>query len=120
MTLVVSQIIDETRRILADNGVADKQRNTDAAIRSAMRMSLSDFRRLRPDLFIGALDALPDITVVDTLDIEDWLFSAFAFLTTGYVLLQNDQFSQDGTASNLINAGKAQLVSPGGKSGLPE
>lgn len=120
MTLIVSQIIDETRRILSDRGVAEKRRNKDADIRGAMRLAISDMRRVRPDLFVGSLQTLPDMMVVDQVDIEDWLFTPMAFLTTGYVLMQNDQFSQDGTAAGMLSAGKAQLNSPGGLRGLPQ
>ena len=112
MTLVVSQIIDETRRILADKGVAEKQRNKDADIRGAMRMSVSDMRRVRPDFFLPDLETMPDSMAVDSLDIEDWLFTPITFLCAGYILMQHDQYSQDGTASGLISAGRATLNAP--------
>lgn len=111
MTIAVSAIMDETRRILQDRGVREHQRNKDADLRGALRIVLADMRRMRPDIFTD-LDVLPDPYATDTLYIEAWLLSPMVFLLAGYIMMQNDEFSESGAAGALIAAGKAQLGTP--------
>jgi len=109
MTIQVVDVFTEVRRILQDETAT--KRHSDADLRSAMRNALATMRRLRPDLFTADMTALPNMSQ-PTLPIEDQFISPLSFLLSGIMLMSNDEFSQDGTARNLIRLGTAQLVRP--------
>jgi hypothetical protein len=112
MTLNVFHVIAEVRRVLQDDANLDDPRNTDDEIRAAMNMALADFRRARPDIFVGQMSTLPDLVTVDTIEIEDMFLTPLVHITTAYVMMQTNEYAQDGTAANLLALARSQLARP--------
>jgi len=107
MTIAVIEIINEVRRVLQDEGPAS--RYTDATIRATLKTALATARRLRPDMFIGNLGVLPS-TAGPTLPIDEQFISPLVFLTSGTLMVSNDEFLVDGTAQNLMKHASNQLT----------
>lgn len=112
MTITVANIVEEVRRLARDRDVGEHQRFSDDDIRGAMRMTISDVRRMRPDAFIGSLTANPDPRVEETLDLEEFFFTPIVYLTLAYVLMENDEHARDSMSNNLVALGRAQLAGP--------
>jgi len=107
----VPSVILEVRRIMQDKGAGRDQRSSDYEIRGALNLTLADIRRARPDFFIGSLGTsqLPDARDVDTLDIDEYMFTPISLVTAGYMLLEVDEYTDDGTAANILALGRQQI-----------
>lgn len=57
-------------RVLLQDTVDSPYRYADPSLLTALNVTLLDARRLRPDLFIGQFDTLPQATAIDDTDIE--------------------------------------------------
>jgi len=106
MTIRVTDVFTEVRRIIQDEDAT--KRHSDNDLRSALKNALATARRVRPDLFLADLAALPDVTG-STLPIEEQFISPLVFITAGLILASNDEFIIDGAARNLMRQGQDQL-----------
>ncbi len=107
----VARVLAEVRRILQDSH-PDQPRDNDAAVRAAMAMALQDMRRMRPDVFLGMLSAVPDLAdqSVTQVDIEAMFITPLVMITASHLLMQNDEYNRDGSSANLLALGRTQLV----------
>jgi len=114
MPRTYSQVIERARRILQDEDT-DNYRYSDESLADAVNDALLEVRRVRPDLFISASFSVTDVDFADManvqIPIEDFYFQTLVYLTSGYQMLRDDEFSMDSRAVNLLNKGTAQLLS---------
>ena len=113
MARTYSQVIERARRILQDED-ATNYRYSDQSLLDAVNDALLEVRRVRPDLFISTsftvVDVLPGQEASAQIPIDDMYFQSLVYLTTGYQMLRDDEFSVDSRAVNLLNKGTAQLL----------
>ena len=113
MARTYSQVIERARRILQDEDAAN-YRYTDQSLLDAVNDALLEVRRVRPDLFISVAFTPVDVPLGQEMSalipIEDMYFQSLVYLTTGYQMLRDDEFSLDSRAVNLLNKGTAQLL----------
>lgn len=108
MPIQVARVIGEVRRVTQDTN-PDAPRNSNQDIRAAANMAVQDIRRVRPDLFLGMFDAVPDLITASSLDIEDMFLSPLVHLTVAYVMMASNEYNVDGAAANFLSLGRAQL-----------
>lgn len=111
------QVITRVRRILQDKtkvGLPTDEaefRYSDEELLDTVNDAMTEVRRLRPDLFINSGFAVPEATSADnTILLEDYYFMCLVYMTAGMVMLQDDEFSLDSRAVNLLNKGTSQLL----------
>jgi len=113
MSRTYSDVITRVRRIVQDED-ATGYRYPDASLVDSVNDAILEVRRVRPELFLrvsfNPVDVLlADIAVTD-LPIEDMYFQSLVYMTAGYQMLRDDEFSVDSRAVNLLNKGVAQLI----------
>jgi hypothetical protein len=110
----VARVVGEVRRVLQDLD-PDRPRHNDSAIKGAMYLALQDMRRMRPDVFLGIMDAVPDplSTSVTEVNIDAMFTSPLVHLTTAYLMMTNSEYNQDGSAANFLALARMQLMGPG-------
>ncbi len=113
MARTYSQVIERARRILQDEDAAN-YRYSDQSLLDAVNDAILEVRRVRPDLFISVSFSPTDVLLgqesAALIPIEDMYFQSLVYLTTGYQMLRDDEFSLDSRAVNLLNKGTAQLL----------
>lgn len=109
MAVQVARVIAEVRRLTQDSGYGQDQRSSDVEIRGAMNLALSDMRRARPDYFLGNLAPLVDVQDAVTISVDDYMFTPICMVTAGYLLMEVDEYSDDGTARNFVALGRQQM-----------
>ena len=113
MARTYSDVIIRARRILQDED-ATSQRYTDESLLDAVNDAVLEVRRVRPDLFISANFTVTTVALVDiastNIPIPEFHFQSLVYLTAGYQMLRDDEFSVDSRAVNLLNKGTAQLL----------
>lgn len=113
MARTYSQVIERARRILQDEDAANYRYSTESLVDS-VNDAILEVRRVRPDLFIAVAFEPADITPGQEgtveIPIENMYFQSLVYLTTGYQMLRDDEFSLDSRAVNLLNKGTAQLL----------
>lgn len=107
------QAINRARRIVQDTD-STSYRYSDDELMDSVNDALLEVRRVRPELFLASGFESEDVVFEDAgntaLPIEDFNFSALVYLTAGYQMLRDDEFSLDSRAVNLLNKGTAQLI----------
>ncbi len=113
MPRTYSQVIERTRRILQDEDAAN-YRYSDQSLVDATNDAILEVRRVRPDLFLSSDFTPTDVDIgavaATELPIEDMYFQSLVYLTSGYQMLRDDEFSLDSRAVNLLNKGVSQLL----------
>ena len=113
MARTYSQVIERARRILQDED-ATNYRYSDQSLLDSVNDAILEVRRVRPDLFISVSFSPTDVLLgqeaAALIPIEDMYFQSLVYLTTGYQMLRDDEFSLDSRAVNLLNKGTAQLL----------
>lgn len=104
MPRTISQLAAAVREVIQDRYTPFRYSNSELAI--SVNEGMAEARRLRPDLFLGALSAgLPYYTANDfaeALPLPDEYFSAMVSYVAGRTNLRDDEFSADGRAAILI------------------
>jgi hypothetical protein len=101
-------------RVLLNDTVAE-YRYPDAAILAAMNLGLLEARRIRPDLFIGRSDAVPEYLVNDSTTV---VFDAqyrvpLLYFIVGFTQLSDEEDTQDARAVSFVNKFTTQLAALG-------
>lgn len=113
MARTYSQVIERARRILQDEDAAN-YRYDDASLLDSVNDAILEVRRVRPDLFISISFTPVDVSsgqeAAAQLPIDDMYFQSLVYLTSGYQMLRDDEFSLDSRAVNLLNKWTAQLL----------
>ncbi len=111
----VGQYVAQARVLLQDEGAV--KRYTDGQLKDAIGLGLLEARRLRPDMFIGRSNAVPDITSASndgtTLDFDQQYRLGLVYWVTGYMMLREDESGETAKAAQYITTFKQQLVSLG-------
>lgn len=114
MPRTYSQVVERARRILQDED-ANNYRYSDQSLADSVNDALLEVRRVRPDLFIASAFIPVDVDLADfssvNIPVEDQYFQTLVYLTAGYQMLRDDEYSLDSRAVNLLNKGTAQLLS---------
>jgi hypothetical protein len=114
MARTYSQVIERARRILQDTDAAN-YRYPQQDLVDSVNDALLEVRRVRPDLFISSSFSVSDVELANiaavNIPIESHYFQTLVYLTAGYQMLRDDEFSLDSRAVNLLNKGTAQLLS---------
>jgi hypothetical protein len=101
--------ITEARRLLQDE--VEPYRYPDADMLAALNQSAFEARRLRPELFLGRFDALPQVTAPEDPFLVDPMYrSAILYYVVGRMELRDSEDTKDGRASVLLNKFVAQLL----------
>ena len=114
MAKTVENAIDETRRILQD--VAEPHRYTDDDLLAILNNGIYEFKRLRPDAWLGQLDTdLPQFTddpadLATPLPFNTMFFAPLIYYMTGYAELSDDEYAVDGRAATLLRTFSNQLT----------
>jgi hypothetical protein len=112
MARTYADVITRARRILKDQD-ASSYRYPDQDLVDAVNDAVLEVRRIRPDLFIAAAFATTDVLLADiattNIPIPEHYLQTLVYLTCGYQMLRDDEFSQDSRAVNLMNKGVSQL-----------
>lgn len=109
MSRTVADVRKRVRGILKDTVAPLRYPDTD--IIDAINDSLTEVRRVRPDLFLAKKFKVPVLAVdTDVLPLEDWCFNAVVYFCVGNMMLRDDEFAVDGRALTLINKATAQLL----------
>jgi hypothetical protein len=92
-------VLAEVRRLVQDE--REPLRYSDTAIRHAARAAFDNFRMLRPDFVEGSImQSLP--AYPDTFPIHEAGTSAFNTMAAAYIMVQNEEYANDGTAANMM------------------
>lgn len=114
MARTYSDVITRARRIVQDEDASNYRYSEDSLVDS-VNDAILEVRRVRPDLFISVSFNPTDVGAASVgtvaLPIEDFYFQSLVYLTAGYQMLRDDEFSMDSRAVNLLNKGTAQLLS---------
>lgn len=111
-TRTYSDVIVRAREIVQDTD-ASSYRYSDQSMVNAVNDAILEVQRVRPDLLIGQDFDPNDILVADistVLPIENIFFQSLVYMTAGYMMLRDNEFSLDQRAVNLLNKGLAQLI----------
>src|SRR6056300_1580347 len=104
MARTYSQVIERARRILQDED-ASNYRYTDQSLVDSVNDAILEVRRIRPDLFVSAAFATSDVELANigvvNIPIEDFYFQTLVYMTAGYQMLRDDEYSIDSRAVNL-------------------
>jgi len=105
----VADYIHQARVLLQDT--VETYRYSDAEILAALNFGLTEARRLRPDMFIGRLDAVPFYTDdADAVDFDVQYRMALLYYIIGNVQLRDDEDTTDARAAALLTKFVAQLT----------
>lgn len=109
----VQDYITSARTLLQDEAAV--KRYTDPELAEALGFALLEARAKRPELFMGRMDALPDInraTPLNTaLDFEPMYRLALVFFMVGHVALRDEEESAKADAAGYLNRFVAKLLS---------
>jgi hypothetical protein len=106
---LVSDYITEARRLLQDQ--VAPHRYPDADLIEALNIAVLEARRLRPELFIGRFNALPQVVSPDQpLVMEPMYRPSFLYYMVGRVELRDSEDTKDSRASALMNKFVAQML----------
>jgi hypothetical protein len=114
MSLTIDDAIEQAREVIQDTHVP--YRHSDAKLVSYLNDALLDVRRLRPDLFIGALTTDPvlyttaDLGISTAFPIDGTYFTTVADYLSLRVGLGDDEFVADGRAAALHQMFITRLV----------
>lgn len=104
----VADYITEARRLLQDS--VAPYRYPDAHFIAALNIGMSEARRLRPDLFLGRANAVPDYTATNTPVAFDVQYrSALAYYVAGRVVLADGETADETRAAAFMNRFVAQI-----------
>jgi hypothetical protein len=110
----VSDYINEARSILQDKGPV--QRYPDEDLVSALGMALLEFRRVRPDLFIGTKGVPQDIgrTTSGTTAVvmEPMYRPTLLNLVIGHVLSRESEEQTQQSGQQMVNRAAQKLLTP--------
>jgi hypothetical protein len=106
----VADYIAQARVLLQDT--IETYRYSDAEIRAALNLGMTEARRIRPDMFIGRLDAVPFYTASETVDFDVQYRMALLYYIIGHVQLRDDEDTTDARAAALLTKFVAQLTQP--------
>lgn len=106
-------VITRARRILQDTDDSN-YRYPQSELVDAVNDALLEVRRCRPDLLMSS-NFNPTFVAEGQVDateipIESHFFQTLVYLTAGYMMLRDDEFSLDSRAVNLLNKGVSQLL----------
>lgn len=107
----VSDYLIEARRLLQDE--IRPYRYPDADLVDALNLGLMEARRIRPDLFIGRMNAVPaySTTALTAPVVFDLQYrSALLYYVVGHAELRDAESSQDARAGVMKNKFVAQLL----------
>lgn len=105
---LVSDYLTEARALMQDTVVP--YRYADADLIRALNIGLLECRRIRPDLFIGRMDAVPDYTTTGQTVVFDQQYrSALVYYIVGRAGIRDDEPDADQRASAFLNKFLAQL-----------
>jgi hypothetical protein len=106
----VSDYVSDCRTLLQD--MIAPYRYADADLVVAFNVTILEARRLRPDLFIYAADALPSFTAVDStlFDMEYPFRLAFVYGICAHALARDQEDVQDSRSSSFMEVFNAMLL----------
>lgn len=105
----VGDYVSGARRLLQDQEAP--YRWTDQEMIEALNFGLLESRRLRPDLFIGRLDAVPSYeNTSETVVFDPQFRTALLYYVAGHVGLPDVESAQDAKAAEYKNKFVAQLL----------
>jgi hypothetical protein len=109
MLATAASYIQEARRLLQDEVVPYRYPSADMI--AALNIAVFEARRLRPELFLGQFDTLPQVTLEsDAFLIEPMYRPAFLYYLIGRMELRDAEDGKDQRASVLLNKFVAQLL----------
>lgn len=107
--VTVQDFIDQARSMLLDNGAV--KRYSDQQLIDGLNNALLEARRLRPDLFIGAFDAVPQYTVLGSAVAVDQMYRPpLVYYMVGHCQLADDEASEDARASAFMSKFTTSLM----------
>jgi len=113
MSRTYSDVITRARRILQDEN-ASNYRYSDQSLVDAANDAVLEVRRTRPDLMLRVSFNPSDVTLADIAlvspPVEDMYFQSLVYITVGYQMLRDDEFSKDSRAIAMLNKGLSQLL----------
>lgn len=105
----VADYIEESRRLLQDT--VAPFRYSDAELIESLNIAILEARRLRPDLFLGRFDNLPDYTATGTTVVMDPQYrSSFVYYMIGRASLRDAEAAQDSRATVFLNKFVSQML----------
>jgi hypothetical protein len=108
----VADYIASARRLLQDE-TTGAYRYSDAALVEALNIAILEARRLRPDLFLGRFDALPEYSVgspAEDVVIDPQFRSAFLYYVCGHVQLSDTEDVTDSRGAVFLSRFTSQLT----------
>ena len=107
----VSDYVGRARVLLQDT--VSPYRYSDADLVENLNMAMLEARRLRPDLFIGRSDDLPDFGATSdstAVDIDAMYRMALLYYICGQAQLRDEEDTQDARATIFLNKFVAQML----------
>lgn len=107
----VAKYVTAARTLLSDT--VEPYRYSDGSLVFGLSASLLEARKLRPDLFLGRLDDVPEFTANDSSEVEfDQQYRvALLYYIVGHAQLRDDEDTQDARAATFLNKFLGQLLS---------
>lgn len=111
MALDTVQDYVNSARVLLQDTVAP-YRYPDADLLEALNQGILEARKLRPDLFLGRFDNLPDFSAVDTtaVNLDAQYRVAFVYYMVGSAQLRDAEEGQDSRAASFLAQFSAKLL----------
>lgn len=107
----VSDYIARARELLQDQNAAS-YRYPDADLISNLNLGLLEARRIRPELFMGRSDDVPEYTSPNQEVVIDQQYRvSLLYYTVGMTGLRDQEASQDSRATVFLNKFVSQLTS---------
>lgn len=107
----VAEYVARARVLLQDT--VTPYRYSDDELVEALNLAVLEARKLRPDIFIGSFDELPEYSSSDTseeVDVDAQCRVAFLYYICGHAQLRDDEDTQDARASVFLNKFVSQLL----------
>lgn len=110
----LSDYITAARTLLQDE--IEPVRYSDGELAEALGLALYEARRMRPELFLGRMDNLPDIgrdtpPATTVIDFDPMYRLALVFFMVGHVMLRDEEEVQKADAAGYLNRFVAKLLS---------
>lgn len=112
----VTDYVNEARTLLQDS--VAPYRYDDASLVSSLNLGVLEARKLRPDLFLGVFDALPDdfveadIAAETAFSMDQQYRTAFLYFIVGFAQLRDDEETQDARAGAFLTRFRTVLGAP--------
>jgi hypothetical protein len=106
----VQQYVTTARALLQDTVVP--YRYSDANLAIGLSLGFLEARRLRPDLFLGRFDNIPNFTTVDStaVDMDEQYRVPLLYYMVGHVQLFDEEDTQDARAAVFLNKFTSQML----------